>query len=104
MQECAPNYYSLMEGTNLPGTDAPHKYYQPQYKVETMTINGNYYGFRQLNIGSYRGFGGLYIRKDKLDEWGLEVPVTIDDWTNLFKTAKENGEQIQFTLIKDYNY
>ena len=84
MEEAAPNYYSYMEGEKA-------KENNYAYKVDSLTNKGNYYGFRQLNIGSYRGFGGLYIRKDLLNSWGLDIPVTIDDWTNVFKTAKENG-------------
>ena len=83
MEECAPNYYSYMEGEKS-------KEY-PLYRVQSVTQNGNYYGFKNLNIGTYRGFAGLIVRKDLLDKWGLDVPVTIDDWTEVFKTAKENG-------------
>lgn len=84
MKEAAPNYYSYMEGEK-----AAEKDYI--YKAQSITNNGNYYGFRSMCIGQYRSFGGLYVRKDLLDKWGLEVPVTIDDWTLVFKTAKENG-------------
>lgn len=90
MKDCAPNYYELMEGGN-------HKYHDPSIKAESISPEGNYYGFKQINIGSYRGFAGLYIRKDMLDSWGLEVPVTIDDWTNVLKTAKENGVENPLT-------
>ena len=84
MEESAPNYYSYMEGDKA----AENGYL---YKVQSITQNGNYYGFKNMCIGKYRSFGGLYIRKDMLDKWGLDVPVTIDDWTEVFKTAKENG-------------
>lgn len=89
MQESAPNYYSYMEGEKSKDN--------PLYSVQSKTLEGNYYGFRNLNIGTYRCFSGFYIRKDLLDEWGLEVPVTIDDWTNVFKVAKENGVEKPLT-------
>lgn len=84
MKEAAPNYYAYMEGEKAADNGK-------LYKVQSITEKGNYYGFQNLNFGTYRGFSGLYIRKDLLDKWGLEVPVTIDDWTEVFKVAKENG-------------
>jgi len=84
MEEFAPNYYDYMEGERGKANNY-------LYKAQTLTEKGSYFGFRNMNIGDYRSFSGLYVRKDKLDEWGLDVPVTIDDWTNLLKTAKENG-------------
>lgn len=67
------------------------------YKAQTISDGGNYFGFGNLNIGTFRGFGGLYIRKDMLDKWGLDIPVTIDDWTLCLKTAKENGFKAPLT-------
>ncbi len=90
LKDFAPNYYDYMEGEKGKASGN-------LYKVQSITEAGNYYGFKNMNIGSYRGFGGLYIRKDMLDKWGLEVPVTIDDWTNVLKTAKENGFKAPLT-------
>jgi len=84
MAEYAPNYYSYMEGDK-----AEENGYR--YKVQSVSEQGNYYGFKNLNIGTRRGFSGLIIRKDLLDKWGLDVPVTIDDWTKIFEVAKANG-------------
>ncbi|MBR3934773.1 MAG: extracellular solute-binding protein [Clostridia bacterium] len=84
MKESAPNYYSYMEGDKAVNNEN-------LYKIQSITNNGNYYGFKNLSIGKNRCFGGLLVRKDLLDKWGLDVPVTIDDWTNVLKTAKENG-------------
>lgn len=33
---------------------------------------------------------------------GLDVPVTIDDWTELFDTAKDNGFNIPFTCSSEF--
>lgn len=90
MEDYAPNYYDLMEGAKAKENDY-------SYKVDSISVNGNYYGFKCLNIGSYSGFGGLYVRKDMLDKWGLDIPVTIDDWDIALKTAKENGIKYPIT-------
>lgn len=93
LKDYAPNYYDYLEGEK--GKDNGYL-----YKAQSMSDEGNYYGFKNMNIGTYRGFGGLYIRKDKLDEWGLDIPVTIDDWTLCLKTAKENGFKVPLTGTK----
>ena len=48
---------------------------------------------------------GMVIRKDKLDELGLEVPKTIDEFVAVLKAFKEAGMQTPFALSKltDYN-
>lgn len=59
------------------------------YRKGSTTDDGHYYGFTTLNTGDYRIFGGPCIRRDWLDELGLEVPETIDDWTNVLRAFKE---------------
>ncbi len=90
MKDYAPNYYDWMEGEK--GKENGYL-----YKAQSLTNDGNYFGFRNMNIGDYRAFNGIYIRKDKLDEWGLDVPVTIDDWTTVLDTAKKNGFKAPLT-------
>jgi len=90
LKDCAPNYYDYMEGEKGKENDY-------LYKMQALSSEGNYYGFGSLNIGSYRGFSGLIVRKDYLDKWGLDIPTTIDDWTELFKVAKENGVKYPLT-------
>lgn len=63
----------------------------------------NYYGFPNLNIGSARVFGGPMIRKDWLDDLGLEIPETIDDWTTVLRAFKEKkGASSPFSAMADY--
>ena len=90
MKDYAPNYYDWMEGEK--GKENNYL-----YKAQSLTEEGNYFGFRNMNIGDYRAFNGLYIRKDKLDEWGLDVPTTIDDWTEVLDAAKKNGFKAPLT-------
>ena len=65
-------------------------------KKSVTTDQGNYYGFNVLNLGETKGFAGLFVRKDKLDEWGMSIPQTIDDWTALFAKAKSEGIEYPF--------
>jgi len=90
LKDYAPNYYSYLEGDKA--ADNNHI-----YKLQTTTDEGNYYGFNVLNVGSIRGFAGLFVRSDKLNEWGMEVPSTIDEWTAVFAKAKAEGFEKPFT-------
>lgn len=93
LEEYAPNYYYYMEGEG-----GKEKNYS--YKATGISNGGNYYGFKNLNVGNYRGYMGLYVRADLLKKWGLDVPTTIDDWELIFKTAKENGIKYPLTGSK----
>ena len=90
LKDYAPNYYEYMEGAKNEANGG-------LYKAQAMTQGGNYYGFGNLSIGTYRNFGGLVLRKDLLDKWNLDVPVTIDDWTEILATAKANGVKYPIT-------
>lgn len=46
---------------------------------------------------------GMMIRKDALEAVGLDVPVTIDDWTEMLRAFKENGINYPLLLNKS-NY
>lgn len=90
MEEYAPNYYNYMEG------DAA-KENGYIFKAAAISNEGNYYGFKNLNVGRYRTYNGLYVRKDLLEKWGLDVPTTLDEWEEVLKTAKENGIKYPLT-------
>lgn len=49
-------------------------------------------------------FVGPLIRKDYLEATGLDVPKTIDDWTNLLKALKENGIEYPIAFEKEKAY
>ena len=67
------------------------------YKLQSTTDDGSYYGFNSLSIGTTRIFQGIYARGDKLSQWGMELPETIDDWTAAFAKAKADGFEKPFT-------
>jgi putative aldouronate transport system substrate-binding protein len=47
---------------------------------------------------------GLMIRKDYLEATGLDVPVTIDDWTEMLTAMKENGVKYPLVFDNDKDY
>lgn len=47
---------------------------------------------------------GIMIRKDYLEATGLDVPVTIDDWTEMLTAMKENGVKYPLVVDNEGNY
>ncbi len=49
---------------------------------------------------------GFIARKDILDKYGLEVPKTIDELTNVMRVLKENGIEVPMALgtLDDFRY
>jgi putative aldouronate transport system substrate-binding protein len=72
------------------------------YDKQSRTDEGSIFGFPGLNRGSYRTFGGMIIRKDWLDELGLESPETMSDWENALREFKEKkGAAAPFTGLNN---
>lgn len=67
----------------------------PEMDKMIKTDDGRYYGFPFIQGDEYLlTSAGPIIRKDWLDELGLQVPETIDEWTNVltqFKQKKSSG-------------
>lgn len=59
----------------------------PQYKKDITTDSGAIYMMPYIN--AVLTSGGPIIRKDWLDELGLEMPETIDEWYTVLKAFKE---------------
>lgn len=90
----APNYYDYMEGEKGKANNY-------LYRLQATTDDGHYYGFNNLAIGDSRCFSGICVRGDKLKEWGMDIPQTIDEWTAVFAKAKAEGFEYPFTCNND---
>ncbi|WP_248928085.1 extracellular solute-binding protein [Paenibacillus hamazuiensis] len=68
------------------------KYLKEHPEVDKMvkTDNGSYYAFPFIRgDADLMVYQGPIVRKDWLDELGLPVPQTVDDWTAMLKAFKE---------------
>ncbi|GHV26423.1 sugar ABC transporter permease [Clostridia bacterium] len=62
----------------------------PEIDQLCKTDDGIYYMLPLVRgTGTYTAFNGIAIRQDWLDELGLDMPTTIDDWTNVLTQFKE---------------
>ncbi|WP_232436412.1 extracellular solute-binding protein [Paenibacillus rubinfantis] len=84
---------------------APHlkKYLSehPEIDLQVRTANGSYYAFPFIQGDQrLRTYQGPIIRKDWLDELGLNVPVTIEEWHEVLKAFKERkGAKAPLTFL-----
>ena len=92
-----------MEAGKLPNFT---KYLEEHPEIDKLvkTDAGDYYTipFIRENDKS-RVFNGPILRKDWLDELGLEVPETIDEWENVLTQFKEKkGAAAPFTILSNF--
>lgn len=71
----APNYYKIIQ--------------QKDIKDIAYTDSGRIAAVYSIKQNSQKPWCGLQIRKDWLDELGLEIPVTYDDWETVLTAFKE---------------
>ncbi|MBQ8525341.1 MAG: extracellular solute-binding protein [Clostridia bacterium] len=91
--------------------DAPNLYAyakeHPDIDKMMKTDDGQYFGYPFIRGDEYLlTSAGLIIREDWLQELGLEMPETLDDWTNVlreFKAKKSTGAPIGSSLTGAIN-
>lgn len=78
----------------------------PDIDKMVKTTSGNYYcfpflrGLEQPNVTQFSA--GCLLRKDVLDELGLELPETIDEWDTVLRAYKDYGFEVPFTTRKEW--
>ncbi|MGG1516485.1 extracellular solute-binding protein [Paenibacillus oryzisoli] len=71
----------------------------PEIKKQMRTDNGDIFSFPFLTVTKSRVFSGPVIRKDWLDELGLSMPETMDDWEKTLRAFKEKkGAKAPYTF------
>ncbi|WP_159888133.1 extracellular solute-binding protein [Paenibacillus puerhi] len=79
------------------------KYLQehPEVDRQLKTADGSYYVFPFIRGDDLlRTYQGPLVRKDWLDELGIPIPVTMDDWYTVLKAFKEKkGVQAPLTFL-----
>ena len=73
-----------------------------KWAKDTATDDGTYYVFPFLRSSGGQCSYGLAYRKDKLDEFDLEVPETPGELENVLRVLKQNGEGCGLTF--EYRY
>ncbi|MGF7145118.1 putative aldouronate transport system substrate-binding protein [Anaerotaenia torta] len=87
LPEKAPNYWKYLQEN-------------PYYNKSVKTDTGRYYGFGTFREGEWNAaYTGPLVRKDWLEECGLEVPVTIAEFENVIRTFDDKyGAKFAFSI------
>ena len=88
IDEYSPNYSALLNGN-------------PEIKLQSTTDEGNIWAFNMVEEQRQPSWEGPVLRKDWLDEFGLELPETIDDWHEFLTMAKEEKDAQAPMLLED---
>lgn len=76
-KEYAPAFFKFMEE-------------HPEYDKPSKTDNGEHYGFTFVQDGNdLLMVSGPVVRRDWLTELGLDMPTSVDDWTEMLTAFKE---------------
>lgn len=76
-KEYAPGFFGFLEA-------------HPEYDKAAKTDAGDHYAFVSIQDGNdLLVVSGPAVRKDWLDELGIEEPKSVDDWTNMLTAFKE---------------
>jgi putative aldouronate transport system substrate-binding protein len=103
----------VQDGVLVDLTDVAEKYMPnytalrtsiPELEKDTVTDEGKIVGTRTITsyFGDIRGervWAGMALRGDWLDDLGLEVPRTIDDWDKVLTAFKENYPECEAPLM-----
>lgn len=74
----------------------------PEIDKAVKTDEGQYYVFPYLNLEKPATYAGPVVRKDWLDELGLSMPETIDDWHNMLTQFKDKKGSTSPLLYIDW--
>jgi putative aldouronate transport system substrate-binding protein len=75
---------------------------RPILKAVPSTPDGKMYGYAMVSPPQYINGGGVVVRQDWLDKFGLSVPTTATEWLNVvrtFHTRDANGDGKQNELV-----
>ena len=90
-EETTPNFYKMINE-------------DPELKKMVSDDEGRIIRLGAKLVGSDESdlfFSGLLVRSDYLEQAGMEVPTTIDEWTTLFEKMKVNGVEYPLSLAGD---
>ncbi|MHC1749137.1 MAG: ABC transporter substrate-binding protein [Cellulosilyticaceae bacterium] len=74
----------------------------PELLKQCKTDDGTIYAFQGLNQNNLKTFCGMMLRKDWLDELGLEAPETIDEWETVLRAFKDQkGATVPLSIRDD---
>lgn len=90
IRQYAPNYLKVLER-------------DPSYPKEVRSDEGKYQAFYTFNVSIPLSSGPVF-REDLLAKYNLELPKTVDEWTNVMTTLKEKDPNVSYPLTASKSY
>lgn len=90
IRQYAPNYLKVLER-------------DPSYPKEVRSDEGKYQAFYTFNVSIPLSSGPVF-REDLLAKYNLELPETVDEWTNVMTTLKEKDPNVSYPLTASKSY
>lgn len=75
----------------------------PEIAVDTILDSGLLVAWHMIDYVPSSPWSGLWVREDWLNELGLSIPQTMDDWTNMLRAMKEKYGAVLGCNIRDVN-
>lgn len=102
IEEYMPNLSAYLEKypeiAKMIKTDSGKIYNVPYIYTATPT-GSEHHASISGRVPAYETYMGMFIRRDLLEELGLEMPVTLDDFYDTLVAFKEYGVEVPFTGI-----
>ena len=70
-------------------------------RAQTISDEGNIWGFRMIDFVPGDPWAGTIIRNDWLDDLGLDIPITIDEWYTVLVAFRDEKGATSPLLITD---
>lgn len=90
-EETTPNFYKMIN------EDPEIKKMVSDDEGRIIRLGAKFCGSEEADLNFY----SLLIRSDYLEQSGMEIPTTIDEWTQFFAKLKEMGVEYPFSLAGD---
>lgn len=90
IRQYAPNYLKVLERN-------------PSYPKEVRSDEGKYQAFYTFTVSIPLSTGPVF-REDLLAKYDLELPETVDEWTNVLTTLKEKDPNVSYPLTASKSY
>ncbi|MBO4367341.1 MAG: hypothetical protein J5859_01395, partial [Clostridia bacterium] len=109
-EDIMPNYFKCIrcsDGSCYAWEWGPEKAFigtapQPEWETGCVTDSGRLWCVTQTNCDEWPTEAGALIRQDWLDEFGLDVPQTIDELEKVLEAFRSKGDDIiPMTLAQD---
>lgn len=91
LEEQAPNIHRVINS-------------DPEIRRQSFSDTGRMWGVPQIQLAEEPPWSGPWVRSDWLENLGLSMPETIDEWEQLLTVFRDQVEGVEAPLIVQFNW